>query len=139
MSKDKPASPGECWEFSGARSKGGYGQLRVEGRTTYAHRVAYENLVGPIPEGAVVRHSCDNPPCVNPAHLKVGTQGDNVRDMVERGRHGRGMAKLTWAEVRAIRTIHATGLVRQDSIAWGFDVGPATISEIVNNKAWRED
>lgn len=77
--------PDTCWEWQGHREKG-YGILMVYGRRLYAHRISYFLTHGDIPAGLVVMHSCDNPPCANPAHLSVGTQGDNLRDMASKGR-----------------------------------------------------
>lgn len=81
-------NPGECWEWAGSKHRHGHGQIYIGAGTPaqYAHRVSWEIHKGPIPKGVVVRHSCDNPGCVNPDHLELGTQADNVRDMVERGR-----------------------------------------------------
>lgn len=81
-----------CWEWKGKRNDFGYGifsaeRLGFEG--SRAHRVVYEHFVGAIPDGLLLRHRCDNPPCVNPDHLVPGTPADNMRDMVERGRHWR--------------------------------------------------
>lgn len=76
-----------CWNWQGSRRGFGYGALSLNGRTKSAHRVSYEVFTGPIPGGQVVRHKCDNPPCVNPGHLVLGSQADNTADMVERGRH----------------------------------------------------
>lgn len=73
----------QCWEYRGRRNKGGYGAHGSEGM----HRVAFRFWHGPIAPGMVVRHTCDNPPCVNPGHLIIGTRADNVADMIERGRH----------------------------------------------------
>jgi hypothetical protein len=84
-------TPSGCWEWNGARNEHGYGLFRalrqgVEGAR--AHRIVYEHLTGvTIPDGKVLRHKCDNPPCVNPAHLIPGTQQDNIDDMVARRRH----------------------------------------------------
>ena len=75
-----------CWLWTGSVHKSGYGQFRYMGKTQPAHRVSYELFVGPIPEGLDVLHSCDERRCVNPAHLRPGTDLDNSRDKVERGR-----------------------------------------------------
>ena len=79
---------GACWEWKGARrnSRGGYGLIRI-GRQRYAHRVAYEARNGAFDVSLSVLHHCDNPPCVNPDHLYVGTHDDNMRDVKVRGRH----------------------------------------------------
>lgn len=77
----------ECWEWVGARcSQEPYGYLTRKGRHLKAHRYVWELAYGEIPTGLVVRHACDNPPCVNLNHLSLGTPADNVRDKVERGR-----------------------------------------------------
>lgn len=77
---------GECWEYQGNTNRGGYGTLEWRGRKWKAHRVAYTLAKGEIPDGLEVLHSCDNPPCVNPEHLRVGSQSDNMRDAFGRGR-----------------------------------------------------
>jgi hypothetical protein len=85
--------PEDCWPWQGFRTSLGYGQIGVgpaECGTTATHRVAWEVIHGPIPEGLIIRHKCDNPPCCNPAHLEVGTAADNSRDKIERGRAARG-------------------------------------------------
>lgn len=76
----------ECWEWAAGRNEFGYGLFFLNGRRERAHRVSHSLFVGPIPEGMVVRHKCDNPPCINPDHLEVGTQGDNMQDAWTRGR-----------------------------------------------------
>jgi hypothetical protein len=86
--------PNGCWEFSGNRHVQGYGVIRHEGRSRRAHRVAYELAHGPIPERMVVMHSCDNPPCINPEHLSVGTVAENNRD---RQNKGRSAPPVNWA------------------------------------------
>lgn len=79
-----------CWEWTGKRNSQGYGLIRLDrstGQMAMAHRVSYEVYVGSISDGLIVRHDCDNPPCVNPAHLRLGTRQDNIEDMVRRRRH----------------------------------------------------
>lgn len=92
-SKIDVRGPDDCWEWRGARSAEDYGRFRMpvdapghEGKVRGAHRVAFWLHTGWWPEDAVVRHGCDNPPCVNPAHLTTGTHADNARDKLERGR-----------------------------------------------------
>jgi hypothetical protein len=77
---------GECWEWRGALDPGGYGRAAINNRTVSAHRTSYVITKGAIPKGLVVRHTCDNPKCVNPLHLELGTIIQNAADMVARGR-----------------------------------------------------
>lgn len=137
-------TPDGCWEWNGSRmrKRGGYGQIRVPGATRKVHRVAYELWVGEIPSGMIVCHSCDNPPCINPTHLWVGTHGDNAKDKVAKGRSVNPVmcgeesptAKLTQAQVDEIRARHRP----QSGAALGreFGVSKTTISRIVRGKAW---
>lgn len=76
----------KCWNWLKSKQHRGYGNVRYDGKWRMAHRVAYYTTKGPIPEGNVVMHICDNPSCVNPKHLKTGTQSDNLRDMMAKGR-----------------------------------------------------
>lgn len=87
---DRSAGPDACWPFMGAKMHNGYGHLGAGGRNdgqVAAHRVAYQDQVGPIPEGLNVLHRCDNRPCCNPRHLWIGTQRENLLDMIAKGRH----------------------------------------------------
>lgn len=131
-----------CWLYIGGYSgAGGHVRLSVNRRKEQVHRVAFEALVGPIPEGLVVRHTCDVPRCVNPDHLLPGTIADNVRDCVERGRKAvlRGSAnarsKLTEDEVREIRRL-ATGGVKQRDIAARFGVNQRLVWGIAHGDRW---
>ena len=82
----------DCWEWQNATNNIGYGMFRwATGKMRTAHRVSYELFNGPIPDGMAVCHKCDNPKCVNPKHLWVGTLKQNAQDMVAKGRSGRGM------------------------------------------------
>lgn len=84
------SGPNECWEWQRAINKNGYGKFRVSGKVLNTHRLAYEYTNGPIPNGLFVCHSCDNPPCCNPAHLWLGTAKDNAIDSVNKGRRATG-------------------------------------------------
>lgn len=110
-------TPDTCWEWSGSRDQHGYGRLYRGGSSGHikAHRASYEIHHGPIPEGMAVRHDCDNPPCVNPHHLRLGTLRENTRDMLARGRHNavtgaaNGKTRIPDAAVVAIREAAAAG------------------------------
>ena len=95
-----------CWESCRFKTSKGYTYVRYNGVRQGTHRLAYETWVGPIPEGHVVRHKCDNHPCINPDHLETGTHADNARDKVERGRAPRGdshwASKVTEREFLAL-------------------------------------
>lgn len=86
---DKRRGPDACWEWLRARTSAGYGTVKVAPRRqVYVHRIIASVMVGRwLNSSEIVRHSCDNPPCCNPAHLMVGTQSENIKDCVERGRH----------------------------------------------------
>lgn len=134
---------GECWSWTGATQYGGYGVLGSHGKRgklVRAHRLSYEIHNGPIPEGMVIRHSCDNPACTNPRHLAVGTYRQNIQDAMERNRvraHGRhGMAKLTEDAVTAIRSMRSAGATLR-AIAAEFHISSGHVSNIVQGKAWR--
>lgn len=139
------AEPGECWEWKRTHNGQGYGELRVAGRMVYAHRLAFELAGGTIPEGLHILHECDNPRCINPEHLTVGTRSKNMRDCHARGRskipspkmHGEanGASKLKASDVSAIRKMLGEGLP-QASIAQKFGVSQSNISRIKRGKGW---
>lgn len=129
----------ECWPFIGARNKKGYGQMRLHCRQLQAHRLAFQVATGIDPGEMLVCHTCDNPPCCNPAHLFLGTKLDNNRDCKAKGRNLTGsqhpMAKLTEAQAREIRMRRAAGEKGID-LAAEFGVTAALVSQIHLNRIW---
>ena len=127
-----------CIEWAGARNHQGYGRRRYKGRMEYAHRVAYAQAHSIEVEeiAGVVRHKCDNPKCINPDHLEVGTKKDNSRDMVERERQANRV--LDWETVRWMRanykprhpTYGAAGMARTCGVSRGL------VSLVILNKIW---
>ena len=127
-----------CWIWRGGKNGYGYGIFLLPGEVPVrAHRYAYERVHGPIPEGMVVMHSCDNPPCVNPAHLSLGTRDDNNQDKKRKGRHPHGdvhhWTKLSEQQVREIRRLLAAGMKQKD-IAVMYGADQSTISNIRTGK-----
>lgn len=141
---DKVDKSGDCWIWMAVRHKKmGYGLFGLSHRQlVLAHRFAYEQAFGAIPDGLSVLHRCDNPPCCNPEHLFLGTRADNIADMCAKGRHPHGethgYSKLTWDAVRAIRAIYRERRATQTQIAEQFGVDQTTVSLIVLNRIWKE-
>jgi hypothetical protein len=129
-----------CWEWQASRRISGYGQLTLPGRPgkpVIASRVAWQLTHGVIDKGLFVCHRCDNPPCVNPAHLFLGSSGENSRDMVAKDRVTRNSAKLTRVAVEEIRERYAAGRTHQLDLAAEFGVGAKAISKIITRQRWR--
>ena len=129
-----------CWEWTAAKHPKGYGSFSLGGRVMGAHRVAYQLYVGEIPEGLWVCHRCDNPSCVNPSHLFLGTNADNTHDRDNKGRGSYGEerpnAKLTNNKVNEIRARWLDG-EPMSKLGREFGVARQTISMIVHNRKWR--
>lgn len=125
-SKVEVTFPQSCWPWKGSRNEKGYGKFHER----KAHRVAYELFNGPIPDGLIARHKCDNPSCCNPHHLEPGTHRDNSADAISRNRLARGerhpRAKLTDEQVKDIRSSPLTG----QALAKRYGVSKSTISGI---------
>lgn len=132
----------DCWEWAGHRTGRGYGRIGVSGRLMYSHRLAYEAWVGPIPDGMHVLHRCDNPPCINPAHLFLGTDAENVRDRDGKGRTARGAATRTNTVInidiaRTMREEAATMTV--GAIAEKHGVKRELARRAILNITWQEE
>jgi hypothetical protein len=119
--------PDGCWLWQGARNSGGYPQLGLGGKTQYAHRVYFAALVGVIPDGMQLDHLCRRRACVNPSHLEVVSQRENIR----RG----SRVKLSPEKVRHIRRAVDCG-VKQARLVELYGVGSSTISRIVSGDLW---
>jgi hypothetical protein len=131
-----------CWLWVGGhRDREGYGIVKLDGLNQRAHRVAWKLAHGLIPPGLCVLHRCDNPPCIRPDHLFVGTVGDNNRDRSRKGRTNvpRGtaqrVAKLIEADVREIRRLRAAGWTHE-RIAGRFPISRSQVGAIVSGKSW---
>lgn len=134
-----------CWEWQGAKDSKGYGVIRSHGRMRMAHRVIYEWTHGGVLDAMVIRHKCDNPCCVNPAHLVSGSQSDNMFDMHDRNRHPRcggapsgernGVARLTEEKVIALRQRRREGATIAELEA-EFGVSEGTIRPALTGKTW---
>lgn len=129
----------QCWEWDGYIGARGYGFIKNNYRTLLAHRVSWELHNGPIPEGMYVCHRCDNPACVNPDHLFIGTAKDNSADRDRKGRANnptgsrRSNAKLTEQQVAEIRSSKERGV----DLAKRYGVSPAVICVARKGKTWR--
>jgi len=137
---DKVDKSGDCWLWTASDDgKRGYGKISVGNKMHYAHRLAYEAHVGPIPKGLCVLHKCDTPKCVNPDHLFLGTIADNNRDRDQKGRHVPQIGKDHWradlceTDIYLIKEIDAP----QQTIADWFGISQAHVSRIKNSQAWR--
>lgn len=136
-----------CWLYTGHKDSNGYGIIGDKNKSLRAHRVSYiyYNNIDNIPNGMFVCHTCDNPSCINPNHLFLGTPNDNVQDMMEKGRHVRGgkihkgekngMAKLKEKDVLFIYS--QKGKITQRDLAYTYGVSISTIQKITRKKLWK--
>jgi len=124
----------DCWLWLGRTNEKGYGKFDINRLPVYVHRFVWELINGPIKEGLCVCHTCDNPSCCNPSHLFLGTQEDNIHDMMHKGRHV-GHKKLTEDQVREIKTKLGEGQSCK-ALAKEYKVSQSTISMINRGANW---
>ncbi len=144
-----PPNENGCRLWLGSVNDDGYGTFTIGSRTTgdrktlSAHRFGYKHLVGPIPPGLSVCHTCDIRPCQEPSHWFLGTQATNIADMIAKGRAvplvgiRNGRAKLTEDDVRLIRQLLATGLYTRKQLSEQFGVAPPQITRLRKQESWR--
>ena len=131
----------QCWIWDASLNNYGYGTFWYKDRHDIAQRASYELFVGDIPADKFVLHSCDNPSCINPHHLFVGTHQDNMADMVAKGRSKQGeinrFSKLKTEQVIEILRLYKNGFKNKTALAKRFSVKPPTIHKIVTGQSWK--
>lgn len=129
-----------CWLWMASTGKNGYGQITMDGVKMGAHCAAYRAYIGDIPKGMCVMHRCDTKTCVNPDHLTLGTQQDNVRDKVRKNRQSKGvetgLARLSEAEVLEIVALLDSAFLTQREIAARYVIGVGAVSKINTGHRW---
>lgn len=142
---EKVTSGEGCWVWTGAKTSKGYGSFRIGGRRGKAylsHRVSYTILIGEIPDGAFVCHHCDNPSCVRPDHLFLGSAADNSQDMERKKRTGRcygernGKATFSFEKAQEIRRLRQERGFSYRTLARNFGIGSKTVWRILHNLGW---
>jgi hypothetical protein len=132
-----------CWEWLAGKNRGGYGAIRPKSKCQmFAHRLMWELAnAEEIPPGLHVMHSCDNPSCVNPKHLSLGTRSDNMSDMVRKGRGSvgekNGSSKLRTSEVLEIKRLISEGKMFHREIAAIYNVSRTHMSDIKSGRRWK--
>lgn len=137
---------GDCWLWIASVNNTGYGEFGIGRKVVKAHRVAYELVVGKIPSKMCVLHRCDNPPCVNPTHLFIGTLKDNAVDMTKKGRRYKpynkgskhGNAKLTEESVMEMRKLYPNASTLKEYLVIGkkYGVSRRTVARALRSESW---
>lgn len=145
LAERRQEGPG-CWPWRRSCAKSGYGQGFWNGKVRTAHRMTYEAYYGPIPDGLHIMHTCDNRACVNPAHLRAGTNYDNILDRIQKGRSSHkppkigaqvNTAKLTDKQVLEIRALGPIQYGQLEQVAAQYGVKRQTITNIRGRRAWK--
>jgi hypothetical protein len=141
-----------CWEWKGPFFENGYGQApRYKNKSTRAHRISWMLFNGNIPKDMLVLHKCDNKKCVNPKHLFIGTQKDNIRDMMNKGRdnfyplfkNGYGISgesstsKLTKKEVAYIRKEYTEKKITPKELSKKYNISRSAIYKVIHHETWK--
>ena len=138
---DKTGGEDACWVWTGGKLESGYGQFKLRSYVRVSsHRLSYEWANGAIPDGMFVCHKCDNPPCVNPAHLFLGTPKDNMHDMIDKGRRVLAPA-IGEKNGRAVLTVEKVAEIRASSVPYRklaaqYGVGLSQIGRIKSGEQW---
>lgn len=140
--KVEKGAENECWEFKGFKNKDGYGKMsKGNSKLDSAHRISYRIHKGEIPEGMVILHTCDNPACCNPNHLLLGTQNDNIQDMMRKRRFikhsGAKASKFTGKQIKEIRDKYTGKRGEKLKLSKEYNCSPTTITNILNN--WKNE
>lgn len=144
-SKVAKGNSAECWDWIGNLYKDGYGQVMINKTSRRAHRISYELTVGPIPAGMVIMHKCDNRKCVNPNHLCLGTQKENIHDMIAKGRKApiyrqgslNGRATIAEDDIRYIRAVAVKGRGGNvQMLAEKYSITTTQVLSILSKKSW---
>ena len=144
---DKSAGADACWLWTGFKNKAGYGIISWHNHPTLAHRLAYELTIGQIPDGLLACHKCDNPGCVNPEHIFIGTDADNMADKSRKERYQKELlknrgannfnTKLTWELVTEMRALYAPRKMGYRRLAEKFGVARNNVRQIIKQKTWK--
>ena len=148
---DKSGGQDNCWLWTAGTTTGGYGEITYKQKGHYAHRTAYELVIGPIPDGMLVCHKCDNRLCCNPEHFFLGSISDNISDMHAKGRayhalgERHGKAQLTEKQAREIKALMVPAWVygrrkyttKVSDVAKAYGVSDATISNLIAGRIWK--